>query len=162
MTSRSSTRTSTTMSSRCAIRGCSCPRPWRSLCSGATGSGRSSRSPASHTLSTPPTPPPCRTSRFPRSGTGDVSAQDESGYTVAMRLLDALLRAPRRYLPPGSGGLFPAEVRRRYVLVLLGSCVLAALELLGLGALLVLAQQLTGASTARGPAVWLWEAMGSP
>ena len=60
-----------------------------------------------------------------------------------MSLVALVSRATRRYLPAGSGVLFADDTRRRLVLAFVGSVVLAAMELLGLGALLLLMQQLT-------------------
>jgi ABC-type multidrug transport system fused ATPase/permease subunit len=61
------------------------------------------------------------------------------------RLLTAVAR---RYLPPGSGVLFSSHTRRRLVLVLVGSILLSAIEMLGMFLLLLLMRQLT-ASGAR-------------
>ncbi|WP_392545007.1 ABC transporter ATP-binding protein [Oryzobacter telluris] len=63
-----------------------------------------------------------------------------------MSLLDVTSRLLRRYLPPGSGVLFSRATRRRIVLVFLGSLVLAAFELAGMGTLLLLMQQFAGTS----------------
>ena len=60
-----------------------------------------------------------------------------------MSLLSVVSRATRGTFPPGSGVLFDDATRRRLVLALVGSVVLAVMELLGLGALLLLMQQLT-------------------
>lgn len=54
-----------------------------------------------------------------------------------------LTRLMREYLPPGSGVLFTSPTRRRFVVVVVGSILLAALELAGMGCLLLLMQQLT-------------------
>lgn len=66
------------------------------------------------------------------------------------------------YLPPGSGVLFSAPTRRKFSVVLLGSLALAGLELLGLGVLLLLLQQLIDGSQTNPIAGRLDAALGRP
>ena len=79
-----------------------------------------------------------------------------------MSLVSLVNRVTRPYLPPGSGVLFSGDTRRRLVLALVGSVVLAALELLGLGALLLLMQQLTGGSDQDAVLGAVSDALGDP
>ena len=69
-----------------------------------------------------------------------------------MSPVTVLSRALRRVLPPGSGILFGPAVRRRLVLVVLGSLALAALELAGMATLLLLVRAFAGEATTH-PAV---------
>jgi ATP-binding cassette, subfamily B, bacterial PglK len=79
-----------------------------------------------------------------------------------MSLQSLAARVTRRYLPAGSGVLFGDDTRRRLVLAFVGSVGLAAMELLGLGALLLLMQQLTHTSDqATGPSV-VRDLLGNP
>ncbi len=79
-----------------------------------------------------------------------------------MNLVDRLLRLPRRLLPPGSGVLFPPAVRRRYLAVLVGSFVLASLELLGMALLLLLIQELTSIGPRSAATAWIRDVLGYP
>lgn len=69
-----------------------------------------------------------------------------------MRLEAVVSGVMRRALPAGAGILFDAEARRRFVWALAGSIALAAMELLGLAALLLLMEQLTRPSVVTSPA----------
>lgn len=73
-----------------------------------------------------------------------------------------LTRTMRRYLPPGSGVLFTAATRRRFVLVFLGSALLALLELAGMGCLFLLMQQLTSIGTGSGLLPTVTRVLGDP
>lgn len=67
-----------------------------------------------------------------------------------MGLVGVVSRLVAKYLPPGAGVLFSAQTRRRFVVVLLGSLALAGLELVGMGVLLLLLQQLIEGSATTG------------
>jgi ATP-binding cassette, subfamily B, bacterial PglK len=79
-----------------------------------------------------------------------------------MSLVAIVTRVTRRYLPPGSGVLFDQDARRKLVLAFIGSVVLAAMELLGLGALLLLMQQLTPAADKGAVLEGISDALGDP
>ena len=87
---------------------------------------------------------------------------DEQQPGHPMSLVAIVTRVTRRYLPPGSGVLFDQDARRKLVLAFIGSVVLAAMELLGLGALLLLMQQLTPAADKGAVLEGISDALGDP
>jgi ABC-type multidrug transport system fused ATPase/permease subunit len=73
-----------------------------------------------------------------------------------------VVRIIRRYLPPGSGVLFTSPTRRRFVVVLIGSLLMAMIELLGMACLLLLMLQLTDIGTDSAVLVRVSELLGTP
>ena len=71
-------------------------------------------------------------------------------------------RVIRAYFPPGSGVLFTIPTRRRFLVVFAGSFLLAIFELLGMGCLLLLMQQLTNVGVDSGVLPRLDAAFGYP